>query len=181
LSKKAGESLLRSPNKTPKEKLQEVPHGILEEKFTKDYVREKALIKTMQMEEIRNKIKFRDQKRNEIYDYWEMNNKLINKSTDRVNKKDIYDQDQAFFKSFKDLTIKVMNDDKMKQTSDKRFNNTATKDGFKRVTEFCKMDRDLSKIQLKKNIIAQEQANEKKLIRSKSTIQGRNLFNIKEY
>ena len=71
-------------------------------------------------------------------------------------------------------------DSKLKSTFENKFSK-GNENGVKKVTEFCKMSRDLSKIQLKKNIIAQEQETERKLVRSRSSIQGRNLFNVKEY
>jgi len=135
------------------------------------------------MDEIRNKIKFRNPNRNEIYQYWDMNNKLINKSIDLQEKDRSYaylNEDAKYFKDHKNLTLKVMNQDKMKSTIDKKFNKV-NENGVRKVTEFCKMNRDLSKIQLKKNIIAKERETEKNMLRSKSSIKGRNLFNDKDY
>lgn len=136
----------------------------------------------MEMEEIRNKIKMRNEKRDEIHQYWDMNNKLIDKSAD--NKENLrHTADDKYFKDYKELSIKVKNDEKIKTDLERKlssrgnFENT----GIKKVTEFCKMNRDLSKIQLKKNIIAKEQETERKMVRSRSTIQGRNLFNVRDY
>ena len=57
--------------------MQEGEHIPIENKFTKDYVREKAVIYSKNLEEQRKMIKYRGEKRSEIHDYWNMNNKLI--------------------------------------------------------------------------------------------------------
>lgn len=157
--------------------MQNGEHIPIENKFTKDHVRESATQKANQLEEMRNKIKFRDEKRPEIHDYWNMNNKLINKTNEKP--KDMIEE-RVNFKSYKDLSIKCMNDDKQKNMS--RKNSLRGSMGVGKVTEFVPMKRDLSKIQLEKNIIGDKMENDKRLIRSKSSlgaIKGRNLFNIK--
>lgn len=182
LSNKVAEKLLKSPSITEKAILQDVTNIPFEEKLTKDYIREKAYLKAMEMEEIRNKIKYRDEKRSEIYQYWDMNNKLIEKSSDRKDSR-ISTADDKYFKEHKELSIKVKNDDKIKTDLERKLSSRGNfeNSGVKKVTEFCKMNRDLSKIQLKKNIIAKEQESERKMVRSRSTIHGRNLFNVKDY
>lgn len=182
LSNKAGEKLLKSPSKVEKSILQDVNSIPFEEKLTKDYIREKANLKAMEMEEIRNKMKYRDEKRSEIYHYWDMNNKLIEKSTDKKDNK-ISTAHDKYFKEHKELSHKVKNDDKIKTDLERKFSSRGNfeNSGVKKITEFCKMNRDLSKIQLKKNIIGREQETERKMVRSKSTIHGRNLFNVKDY
>lgn len=170
---------MKSPNKTPKEKLQDGEHIPIENKFTKDHVREKASQKATQMEEIRNKIKFRDEKRGEIHDYWKMNDKLINKTAEKPPRDigSIMDE-RNHFKSYKDLTIKCMKDDKQKNLERKQ----SARFSVGKVTEFMPMRRDLSKIQLEKNIIGNKIETDRKLMRSRSSvgvIKGRNLFNVK--
>jgi len=170
---------MKSPNKTPKEKLQDCEHIPIENKFTKDHIKIKAEIKAKQMEEIRNKIKFRDEKRSEIYDYWNMNNKLIDRTYERtpIDAAAITD-DRAHFKSYKNLSIKCMKDDRQKNIERKN----SYRNSVGKITEFMPMKRDLSKIQLEKNIIGDKIETDRKLMRSKSSIgaiKGRNLFNVK--
>ena len=170
---------MKSPNKTPKQVMQDVEHVPIENKFTKDYIREKANLKAIEMEEIRNKIKFRDEKRSEIQEYWKMNDNLINKTSEKPPRdtRTITD-DRANFKCHKDLSIKVMKDDKQRNNERK----TSARFSVGKITEFMPMKRDLSKIQLEKNIIGNKMESETKLMRSKSSIggiKGRNLFNNK--
>ena len=96
LSTKVSNKIYKNLDKS-KEILQDVKHGFFEEKLTRDYVKEKAMLKSVQMEEVRKQIKFRDVKRNEINDYWEKNNKLIEKSYDDLNKTNNHD----LFKDYK--------------------------------------------------------------------------------
>lgn len=176
---KVAEKLLKNPIKVQKEILQNGPHTPFEDKLTRDYIKDKAFQKTMEMEEIRSKIVYRDEKRNEIYQYWDMNSKLIDKSSDNKDRRNNFKEDAILYKEFKELSVKVMKDDKIKSTFDNKFHRG--EGGNKKITEFYKMERDLSKIQIKKNIIAKEQESERKLIRSKTSIEGRNLFQVKEY
>jgi hypothetical protein len=178
MGNKAGESLVKYSKKSLKESLQNGDHIPIEDKFTKDHVREKATLKANKLEDIRNKIKFRDEKRSEIHDYWNMNNKLINKTMEKPRDLSGMLEERIHFKSYKDLSIKCMNDDKQKNLERKN----SYRNSFGKVTEFVPMKRDLSKIQLEKNIIGNKMEIEKKLIRSKSSlgaVKGRNLFNIK--
>lgn len=177
LTNKVAEKLINSPQKTPKKILQEKPSLAFEDQLSKDYKKEQATMKTIHLDEIRNKIKFHNEKRNEILDFWEKNNELADKSIDNSSKQLNTTQDHLF-KNHKNLSHKMMNEDKMKFT-ERKFYNKQSESKLK-VTEFCKMTRDLSKIQLQKNIMAKEQEMERKMLRSKSTIQGRNLFNIKD-
>jgi len=187
LTNKAAERLLKSPYKPEKQILQDVESIPFEEKLTKDYIREKAYVKAMEMEEIRNKIKYRNEKRSEIYQYWDMNNKLIDKSADKQQdgSSNTNNWDNKYFKDHKELSLKVnKNDQKIKVDLERKLSSKGMNfenSRVKKVTEFCKMNRDLSKIQLQKNIIAKEQETERKLVRSQSMIQGRNLFNVAGY
>jgi hypothetical protein len=179
MGNKASEFLIRSSKKNHKDKLQNGEHIPIENKFTKDHIRENATIKANHLEEMRNKIKFRDEKRSEIHDYWNMNNKLINKTLEK-SPNDIsgMNEERINFKSYKDLSIKCMKEDKQKNLERKN----SCRNSIGKVTEFVPMKRDLSKIQLEKNIIGDKIEIEKKIIRSKSSlgaIKGRNLFNIK--
>jgi hypothetical protein len=169
---------MKSPNRTPKQIMQEGEHVPIENKFSKDYIKENAKIKSQQMEETRNMIKFRDEKRGEIHDYWKMNDKLINKTSEKfVRDASSITDDRANFRCHKDLSIKMMKDDKQKN-----FERKNSRFSVGKITEFQPMKRDLSKIQLQKTIISNKIESERKIIRSKSSIsvaKGRNLYNIK--
>ena len=141
------------------------------------------MLKSVQMEEVRKQIKFRDVKRNEINDYWEKNNKLIEKSYDDLNKTNNHD----LFKDYKQLNEKLSSSSKLNGKDAENYKESKINFGKQpgatglKVTEFAKMARDLSKIQLEKNIIAKEQEMEKKFVKSRSVYIGRNLFNEKKY
>lgn len=72
--------MLKISNKNPKDKLQNEENIPIENKFTRDYRKDSADLKIKNLEEQRKKIKYRDEKRSEIQEYWNMNNKLINKT-----------------------------------------------------------------------------------------------------
>jgi hypothetical protein len=177
MANKAAEPLMRSPLKNPKQILQQGENIPIENKFTKDHVKENACIKANQMEEIRNKIKFRGEDRSEIQDYWKMNERLINRTSEKPVRDAMSITDDRFnFKCHKEMAIKMQKNDKQKNLE--RKNSAIFSVG--KITEFMPMKRDLSKIQLEKNLIGIKMESERKMVKSKSNIgaiKGRNLLN----
>jgi hypothetical protein len=80
MSIKAGESLYKSSNNKFKEILQKGEHIPIEDKFSKDYRKERAIIYSKNLDEQIKMIKYQGEKRKEIDDYWNMNNKLIERT-----------------------------------------------------------------------------------------------------
>ena len=173
------EKILKNTNNS-KDILQEVPNGIFVDKFTKDYSKEKTMNKYSQIGEITNQIKFRNNERNEINKYWDMNNKLLNISINNSDK-----TRDNIFKNLDDTRDKLLTNSSIRKlkTSTSQTNRIFPIDNkqnsnYKGMNVgIPKIPRDLSKIQIKKNIIGAENET-RDLGRSRSTIKGRNIFNI---
>ena len=119
-------NIIESNNNDKKEILQnnrlEIP---FENRLTKDFFKEKAIIKSKNLEQIKNKINIISNERKEVTDYYEMNNKILNKTKEakiQINSKPVNDKiSNEVNKPSIGILLKNKNSNFENQTNEKSF------------------------------------------------------------